>query len=101
MIGFLFGLAVGTAIGFLLGCVAAIGAKTGREADRVFRPSDHGVEVLPFVNVRPSDAPPSGGLPPPEYRKAAGVRVCSCIGRIAQGYPRYINPDCPFHGGAA
>jgi hypothetical protein len=114
MIGFLFGIAVGTAIGFILGCVAAIGAKTGREADRVFKP----VEGVDFINtkVAPIDRyRPELDDPKPDltvkragvdhlYRKvgdrtAAGVRVCACIGDFRG--PHYINPDCPFHGGAA
>jgi hypothetical protein len=92
MIGFLFGLACGTTIGFLLGCIAAIGAKTGREADRLFSaPAD-----VPDLTVKRAGVDHL-------YRKvgdrtAAGVRVCACIGDFRG--PHYINPDCPFHGGA-
>jgi len=96
MIGFLFGLAVGTAIGFLLGCIAAIGAKTGREADEMFKGHPQsGVDwisttVAPIDRFRPElDAP-----------KAGGVRVCSCIGNPQRG-PYYVDPHCPFHGGVA
>jgi hypothetical protein len=101
MIGFLFGLAAGTVIGFLLGCIAMAGSKMEREMDRVSKPQEGVVFITPRVapidRYRPHlDAP---------KRKAAGVRVCSCIGKTTRLYPnelRYnIDPDCPFHGGAA
>jgi hypothetical protein len=81
MIGFLFGLALGTALGFLLGCIAAIGAKTGRVADELFEiPDDLTIDI--------------------PARPLAGVRVCSCIGNPQRG-PSYVDPHCPFHGDAA
>jgi ribosomal protein L32 len=93
VIGFLFGLACGTALGFFLGCIAAIGANTGREADRLFKdqpePPDLTVKYAGVDHLYHKI----------EDRKAAGVRVCSCIGDFRG--PHYINPDCPFHGGAA
>jgi hypothetical protein len=90
MIGFLFGLAVGVPLGFLLGCIAMAGSKLEREMDQVFLDRKQlGFEPEPWVDVTPMVRP----------RKAAGVRVCACIGDFRG--PHYINPDCPFHGGAA
>jgi len=95
MIGFLFGLAVGVSLGFLLGCIAAIGAKADRDLDRMFK--EHPRSGVDFINT--TVAPIDRFRPELDAPKAAGVRVCSCIGNM-QG-PHFIDSDCPFHGGAA
>jgi len=94
VIGFLLGLAIALPIGVLMGAWAAAiyEERMGREVDRIFKEREpRGVDVLPFVNIRPEDAPPSGGLP-----MAAGVRVCSCIGALHG--PHFVDSECPFHG---
>jgi hypothetical protein len=100
MIGFLFGLAAGVILGFLLGVIAVAGSKMGREADRVFTESDFrkmDPDTLRVVSHFEDQITQ-------QIRPTAGVRVCSCIGwppRRGPDGPHFVDPDCPFHGGAA
>jgi hypothetical protein len=98
VIGFLFGIAVGVPLGFLLGAIAMAGSKMEREMRRKSPAIDLSLFDPPDLTVKREGIDHL-------YRKVgdrsvAGVRVCSCIGNLARG-PHYINPNCPFHGGAA
>jgi len=91
MITFLLGLACGAAFGVILGALAAAvyENRMGDEVDRILKDRrEYDAAVSPMVTARRK-----------EMRQAAGVRVCSCVGHFSG--PHFIDPDCPFHGGAA
>jgi hypothetical protein len=92
MIGFLFGLAAGTVLGFILGAIAAYGARTGCKVDRIFKDPTRPKSTWPD----PIDHPE----PFTRIRRSAGVRVCTCIGNPSRA-PHFVDSECPFHGGAA
>ncbi len=96
MIGFLFGCAAGLAVGCVLGALAAaiFEVKMERDVDRILKmPEPSWPDPEEYITARD----PRGNLV--AMGNAAGVKVCSCIGALRG--PHFVDPECPFHGGAA
>jgi len=102
MIGFLFCFAAGLAVGCVLGALAAAvyEVKTERDVDRILK--DRNVPQQPSWGrarefVEWTDR--TSKLLANDIAPMAGVKVCSCIGAVRG--PHFVDPECPFHGGAA
>jgi hypothetical protein len=101
MITFLLGLACGAIIvGVGVWAAAIYEERMGREVGRVFKDRD-----VPSPDLVVKRGQNEGLYMMVSKRSAAGVRVCSCIGKTTRIEPNefqyYIDPACPFHGGAA